>query len=60
MVTTNVEPEFDALPDRLFEQERSADTTFLAQQFGLTTQTSLKRGLEKTIAWYRQELNSSI
>jgi UDP-glucose 4-epimerase len=60
IVGANVEPEFDVLPDRPFEQERSADTTFLLKQLGYRPKTSLKLGLETTIAWYRQQLSSSI
>jgi len=59
IVGAKVEPEFDVLPDRPFEQERSADTTFLFQNLGYRPRTSLKLGLETTIAWYRRQLNSS-
>ena len=41
-----VEPEFDALPDRPFEQERPADTSFLSNKLGYQPRTSLKQGLE--------------
>jgi UDP-glucose 4-epimerase len=60
IVSSNVQPEFGALPDRPFEQERSADTAFLFETLGYRPSTSLKCGLEATVAWYRQELKSSI
>ena len=50
-------PEFGTVPDRLFEQERQADTTFLSTRLGYWPQTSVRQGLEKTVAWYRQQLS---
>jgi len=49
----SVEPAFGVLPDRPFEQERPADTTFLFSKLGYQPSTSLKDGLETTIAWYQ-------
>jgi len=57
---TSVEPAFGALPDRPFEQERPADTTFLSNKLGYQPKMSLKHGLETTIGWYRQQLSSAM
>jgi UDP-glucose 4-epimerase len=57
---TSIRPAFGAIPDRPFEQERSADTTFLSNELGCQPRTSLKHGLETTVAWYRQQLNSAL
>ncbi len=56
----SVEPEFGVLPDRPFEQERRADTSFLFSRLGYQPQTSLKHGLETTVAWYRRQLSSAL
>jgi UDP-glucose 4-epimerase len=50
-------PEFGTLPDRPFEQERKADTTFVSTRLEYWPQTSVRQGLEKTVAWYRQQLS---
>ena len=55
---TSIRPAFGALPDRPFEQERPADTTFLSNELGCRPRTSLKDGLETTVAWYRQQLST--
>jgi nucleoside-diphosphate-sugar epimerase len=60
IVAASVEPAFGALPDRPFEQERPADITFLSSKLGYQPQTSLKHGLETTVAWYRRQLSSAL
>jgi nucleoside-diphosphate-sugar epimerase len=60
IVGASVEPAFGALPDRPFEQERPADTTFLSKKLGYQPRTSLKQGLEATVAWYRRQLSSVV
>jgi len=50
-----VEPVFNALPDRPFEQERAADTRFLQNKLGYKPLTSVKQGLKETVAWYRRQ-----
>jgi nucleoside-diphosphate-sugar epimerase len=57
---STVNPAFGALPDRPFEQERPADTSFMSDELGYRPGTSLKRGLESTVSWYRQRLNSKL
>jgi UDP-glucose 4-epimerase len=60
IVGASVEPAFGALPDRPFEQERVADTSFLSNKLGYQPRTSLKIGLETTVASYRRQLSSSL
>jgi UDP-glucose 4-epimerase len=59
IVSTSIKPEFGALPDRPFEQERAADTSFLANALGYQPKTSLRMGLEATVAWYCQWLGTA-
>jgi UDP-glucose 4-epimerase len=56
LVGASIEPNFGALPDRPFEQERPADTSFLSDKLGYHPRTSLNLGLESTVAWYRKQL----
>jgi UDP-glucose 4-epimerase len=60
IVGSRIEPAFDALPDRPFEQERAADTVFLSNKLGYQPRTFLKQGLEATVAWYRQHLGATL
>jgi UDP-glucose 4-epimerase len=53
VVGTDLHPQFGTIPDRPLEQERAADTTFMKERLGWTPRTSLRRGLEETVAWYR-------
>jgi len=59
LVGNTAEPVFDVLPDRPFEQERPADTSFLASRLQYQPQTTLKKGLENTISWYRNQTRCS-
>jgi UDP-glucose 4-epimerase len=58
IVGGGVQPAFGALPDRPFEQERAADTSFLSTRLGYQPTTSLHAGLEATVAWYREQLDA--
>lgn len=49
---SGIKPEFDALPDRPFEQERAANTEFLLNELKYQPKTSIRKGLEASIAWY--------
>jgi UDP-glucose 4-epimerase len=60
IVGGSVEPAFNKLPDRPFEQERAADTTFLWNKLGYQPQTALKQGLEATASWYREQLGAAL
>ncbi len=53
-------PAYGALPDRPFEQERTANTTFLSDRLGYQPKTALREGLEATVTWYRRELGASM
>jgi nucleoside-diphosphate-sugar epimerase len=57
---SDVDPAFGILPDRPFEPERPANTTFMLNELGYHPETSLKRGLENTVSWYRQQLDSTV
>jgi UDP-glucose 4-epimerase len=54
IVGGSVEPAFNTLPDRPFEQERAADISFLSEKLGFQPETALKQGLEATVTWYRR------
>jgi UDP-glucose 4-epimerase len=58
IVGGRVQPVFGALPDRPFEQERGADTSFLSTQLGYQPRTSLHSGLKATVDWYREQLDA--
>lgn len=52
-IANGVRPEFGARPDRRFEPERAADTSFAEEALGWKPRTSLREGLAQTIEWYR-------
>jgi len=52
-------PEFGALPDRPMEPVRLAKTAETFAKIGWKPQVSLREGLERTVAWYRAELERS-
>jgi UDP-glucose 4-epimerase len=60
IVGGSVEPAFNKLLDRPFEQERAADTTFLWNKLGYQPQTALKQGLQATASWYREQLGAAL
>jgi UDP-glucose 4-epimerase len=60
IVGSGVAPVFNKLLDRPFEQERAADTSFLSNRLGYQPRTTLKQGLETTVAWYRQQLSATL
>jgi len=52
-----IEPKFGALPERPTEIHRMfSDSTKARERFGWTPRHTLREGLEKTIAWYREQL----
>ena len=53
MVGNGAEADFGALPERLLEHERVADTGFLEHTFGWKPATSLDEGLKNTVEWFR-------
>jgi UDP-glucose 4-epimerase len=60
IIGTPVEPVFGALPDRPFEQERPADTSFLIDKLGYRPKTTLNAGLQKTVAYYRRHVRATL
>lgn len=54
-----VEPLFDALPDRPFEQVRIADTADAYAKLNWKATTSLESGLRQTVAWYKAQLTGA-
>jgi nucleoside-diphosphate-sugar epimerase len=55
-----IQPEFGALPERPTEIPRmSSDTVRARERLGANPPRSLRQGLERTIAWYRDELERS-
>ena len=60
IVSGGGEPIFNALPDRPFEQERAADTSFLLNNLGYRPRVSIREGLEATVAWYRRQVTGSL
>jgi nucleoside-diphosphate-sugar epimerase len=50
------EPLFGALQDRPFEQIRAADTAIAYAKLGWKPLTSLEKGLEYTVEWFREQL----
>jgi dTDP-D-glucose 4,6-dehydratase len=55
MIDSEVKPLFGALPDRPFEQVRLADTATAVEKLGWKSTTSLERGLQQTVEWYRDQ-----
>jgi UDP-glucose 4-epimerase len=55
MISSEAKPLFGALPDRPFEQVRLADTTGATAKIGWKATTSLERGLQQTVDWYREQ-----
>lgn len=56
LVGTEIEPMFGALPDRTFEQVKVADTASAYAKLGWQPLTSLEKGLECTVAWYKEQM----
>ena len=59
IVGSKIEPEFNALEDRPFEQERAAETSFLSEKLGYNPKTAMREGLAATVAWYRQRVGET-
>jgi len=56
---TDARPLYGALPDRPMEPIRVAKTAETFGRIGWRPQVSLPEGLERTVAWYRAELERS-
>ena len=59
LVGAGVEPLFGALPDRAFEQVKVADTASAYAKLRWQPLTSLEKGLESTVAWYKEQIRRS-
>lgn len=55
IIGSDIKPLFGALPDRPFEQVRLADTAGVFATLGWKVTTSLERGLQQTVDWYRDQ-----
>ena len=53
-IDPTLEGNFGAVPDRIMEQEPIADIEETMARVGWRAQVSLKEGLARTIAWYRE------
>jgi UDP-glucose 4-epimerase len=58
IIDTGVAPEFGALPDRPMERIKQADIVNTEQVLGWRPAVALRQGLERTVAWYRGELDA--
>jgi UDP-glucose 4-epimerase len=55
VIGSDIKPLFEVLPDRPFEQVRLADTVNSFAKLGWKATTSLERGLQQTVEWYRDQ-----
>lgn len=58
LLSSQVEPLFGAFPDRPLEQVRVANIAYTYTKLGWQPVTSLERGLEQTVDWYRRQLKA--
>ena len=58
LISSQVEPLFGARPDRPLEQVRVANIAYTYAKLGWQPVTSLERGLEQTVDWYRRQLKA--
>ncbi len=56
LIPGSPEPALGALPDRLMETIRCAETGLAERILGWKAVTPLQEGLAKTVAWYREQL----
>jgi UDP-glucose 4-epimerase len=57
LVGGDVEPAFEAIPDRRLERVRAADPGVAAEAMGWRPQTPLGEGLTRTVTYYRANLD---
>jgi len=60
VIDTDIAPLFGALPDRPFEHVRIANTADMFAKLGWKATTSLKAGLQQTVAWYRAQSDAAL
>ena len=56
LINPQIEPLFNAIPDRPFEQIRVADVTKSQAMIGWSPRTTLEEGLRRTVHWYERRL----
>ena len=59
VIGNGIEPEFGALPDRPMEPTRTARTADTFARIGWKPEVTLQEGLQRTVDWYRAELERS-
>jgi UDP-glucose 4-epimerase len=60
LINPQIEPLFNALPDRPFEQVRVADSARSHAMIGWRPETALEKGLRQTAAWYAHQLREGV
>jgi UDP-glucose 4-epimerase len=60
LINPQIEPLFNALPDRPFEQVRVADSARSHAMIGWRPETALEEGLRQTAAWYERRLREGV
>jgi UDP-glucose 4-epimerase len=55
IIDSKIEPEFGALQDRPLDPEHAVDVSKTTRLLGWAPATSLSEGLERTVAWYRDQ-----
>lgn len=58
LIDPSIEPSFGAVAERPYEQIRVGQIERTASTIGWQPTTELREGLERTIAWFREELRS--
>lgn len=58
LMETPLRAEYGALPSRPNERVRAADVSLARERLGWTASTSLREGLQRTIAWFRAQEGS--
>lgn len=59
-IDPDITPEFGSLPERPFEQIRIARVSESAAKIHWTPQISLDEGLDRTISWYRKQIDNHL
>jgi len=60
VIGSDIKPKFDALLDRPFEPMRLADAASALAKLGWKPTTSLDRGLQQTVDWYRDQQSAML
>jgi nucleoside-diphosphate-sugar epimerase len=60
LVDPSIRPVFGALPERPFEQVRTANIAETQMLTGWNARITLKEGLRQTVAWYERQLKNEV